>query len=206
MKEKVKYFKELVGKYQDDDFSLKTRFIKFEEESSSTLNDKMALENAEGLSKEFTFFYKDFFNNYTFFFSEYHDINCQNKEVAKEYAEYSKVYLDSCSLNILRLNTNYIQPLTNKITINKANTSILWGKWSVGLGCASILIGLATTIFSFYISADSEKSINKINQALLNQKVISFQNTIVLNEIDSFVKTNNYNVTKLIDNLSNPSK
>lgn len=206
MKEKITYFKELVSKYQDDECNLKIRFNEFEEKYNLFSNDTIAYEKAVDLSKEFTVFYKDFFNFYTYFFYEYHALNCQNKDLAKEYAEYSKVFLDSCNLNILKLNINYIQPLINKITIVKANKSIYWGRWSVGLGWASILIGVLATILSLFISADSDKSINGIKQVLLKQENILIKNSIILNKLDSLAKENYSDLLQLIENLPNSEK
>jgi len=200
MKEKIKQFKELVDCYQDKDKAdcIKNRLLAFENEFK-TMRDEIALEKAESLSKDFTSFYRDFFNYYGSFFNEYHKEDCEDNEYYKEYVDYAKIYLESCSLNILKLNAWYIQPITNKVTIEKANRSIYWGKWSVGLGWGSILIGLAATIISLCFSIDSDKTIKGLKQDLLKQESMLNDNNKFVKAIDSVVNVNNVNLSKLIE-------
>lgn len=79
----------------------------------------------------------------------FHFVNGNENETAKEFC-------DSCSIRIAKIQNLYIIPLTNDISLKKANISI----W---IGILSMIIGTGFSIYSSISSKSKEQIIDSSN-------------------------------------------
>lgn len=84
--------------------------------------------------------------------SIYHEAFFFHYTVRKE--EIAKGYCDSCALRISKIQNSYVVPITNSLTLRKADISI----WA----------GIIAIILSIWLSSNSSKSIYKIEDKVEN--------------------------------------
>ncbi|MDZ4059499.1 MAG: hypothetical protein U1D64_05590, partial [Bacteroidales bacterium] len=162
--------------YQDSAEGLVVEFKAFENVLKS-MQDKEVLSKSQHFLNLFTIFNDAFYYHYIKYIEDYENGDITPSESIKER---HRLYIEVCTLNISRINSLYVSPFSNRITIKKANRSI-------ALGWGSILIGLAATGISLYFSLNSDKTIKSFKQDLLKQKSIIFENNKYVNTIDSYI-------------------
>lgn len=101
----------------------------------------------------------------------------------------AKEYCDSCSIRISKIQNLYIIPLTNDLSLKKADLSI----W----------VGIIAIFFSIYYSYDSTVTINKLKDRIANIEETNDSINKSLYKLNSYylTKFDNYNST--IDSIKN---
>lgn len=170
---------DLINEFQIKDNNVILRFRNFEIESKNK-KPKELLSKANTLLYEFTDFYEAFFHKYNLFVQEIHNIKSGSN---RQDVESARSFFELCNVHITRINTSYIQPLTNEITIKKANASICWG-------IISVLIGLIATAISVYFSIKPNDNILQINNDIKCQTIILKNMQKEYTTLDSITKLN----------------